>query len=342
MRDRRPPLMATWLLAKCGTSPSLIGDLEEQFQRGRSKAWYWRQALRASAARTYHNIRDHKLLAVQAILIACTFWGLYDTFVEEMARRFGLLNWMPVTFTLGAQVQLVVLLYMPALGMGWIVGRLYRGAHQAAMVLVVATYVLLTIPPGGTILLLFPHPPGPWLEVWSRSMSAQIASRYIPALVDLVLTMSITCFCMLATGLSVGGHRTSTPGRRFRSSSPLQAAFAVASLLAFLGLYSLVVKTIVERRYPDEQQERDRDHHVLSVYPGGARFVNMAPPARAPWFFVQFPETIRATRQSSGGARYAISQETTAEDLACRMRQLGDGGDHVQRVPARAGTLVTR
>jgi hypothetical protein len=177
--------------------------LQEQVQRGRSRAWYWRQALGASTASTFYNIRDHKLLAVKAILVACTFWMLYDTFVAETVRRFRLLSWMPVTFTLGAQVLLVVPLYIPALGMGWIVGRLYRGAHQAAMVLAVATYVLLTIPPGGAFLLPFPHPPGPWLELWRTSMSAQLASRYIPALVDLVLTMSLTFFCVLAVGLSV-------------------------------------------------------------------------------------------------------------------------------------------
>jgi len=249
MSDQRPPLMATWLLVKCGASPSLIGDLEEQFQRGRSRAWYWRQALRASAAHTYQNILDHKLFALNAILIACTFWGLYDTFIEEAARLFGVLSWMPLAFTIGAQVQLVVLLYIPAAGMGWIVGRLYRGTYQAAMVLVVATYVLLTILPGGTRLNLISNPPGPWLQFWTRSMRAQVASRELPALVNLGLTMGTAFLCVLAAGLGVAGNRTSTFGRRFRTFSQSQSAFVAASLFAFLGLFGWVVKTIVEYRY---------------------------------------------------------------------------------------------
>jgi preprotein translocase subunit SecY len=43
-----PPSLATWLLRHLGRrNDALSGDLLEQYRRGRSAAWYWRQALTA-------------------------------------------------------------------------------------------------------------------------------------------------------------------------------------------------------------------------------------------------------------------------------------------------------
>jgi hypothetical protein len=46
MSERMPPKLASWLLERCGSSfhgESLEGDLFEQYQEGRSRAWYWGQ-----------------------------------------------------------------------------------------------------------------------------------------------------------------------------------------------------------------------------------------------------------------------------------------------------------
>ena|ERR1700733_3471284 len=48
MRSSRPPALATWLVEHLilgAKSEALAGDLSEQFSRGRSAAWYWRQVL---------------------------------------------------------------------------------------------------------------------------------------------------------------------------------------------------------------------------------------------------------------------------------------------------------
>jgi len=50
MRASRPPRLADWLLFRLASAPkwpSLIGDLHEQYERGRSSLWYWRQTAKA-------------------------------------------------------------------------------------------------------------------------------------------------------------------------------------------------------------------------------------------------------------------------------------------------------
>jgi len=45
MNRRHPPRLAQWLLRRTGIAgnQSLVGDLLEEFDRGRSSSWFWRQ-----------------------------------------------------------------------------------------------------------------------------------------------------------------------------------------------------------------------------------------------------------------------------------------------------------
>jgi hypothetical protein len=50
MNSAKPPRLAAWVLEHFGpelNQEALAGDLNEAFQQGRSKAWYWRQVLAA-------------------------------------------------------------------------------------------------------------------------------------------------------------------------------------------------------------------------------------------------------------------------------------------------------
>ena len=58
MKLRRPPRIAAWLIER--NSP-LAGDLIEVFQRGKSRGWFWRQALIAVAAGCERNVRVSRL-----------------------------------------------------------------------------------------------------------------------------------------------------------------------------------------------------------------------------------------------------------------------------------------
>jgi hypothetical protein len=73
---RRPPRLATWLLQHVGEgyhSEALAGDLFEEFQNGRTAAWYWHQTMAALAAA---GLRAVRLLvtrvAASALLVLLT------------------------------------------------------------------------------------------------------------------------------------------------------------------------------------------------------------------------------------------------------------------------------
>ncbi len=64
MMDRKPPRIADWLLRRSEQEP-LIGDITEEYRRGRTAGWYWRQTIGALAAELRQRswIARHKLTA---------------------------------------------------------------------------------------------------------------------------------------------------------------------------------------------------------------------------------------------------------------------------------------
>lgn len=69
MNSAKPPRLAAWILQHFGpelNQEALAGDLNEAFQQGRSKAWYWRQALVA--------VRWRRLLFVLLLWIGMSWW----------------------------------------------------------------------------------------------------------------------------------------------------------------------------------------------------------------------------------------------------------------------------
>ena len=49
MREPRPPRLAVALLQRFSADQALIGDLLEEFEVRRSRAWFWRQAIASTA-----------------------------------------------------------------------------------------------------------------------------------------------------------------------------------------------------------------------------------------------------------------------------------------------------
>jgi hypothetical protein len=73
MKSLQPPSGPTWLLKRFGCrNDALTGDLIEEYSQGRSTAWYWEQVLIAIVVNFGKEVRDHKLLALRAIVVGWT------------------------------------------------------------------------------------------------------------------------------------------------------------------------------------------------------------------------------------------------------------------------------
>jgi hypothetical protein len=115
MASSAPPRLAAWLLRHFGSSPNnaaLIGDLDERYRSGRTRLWYWQQAVWAIAASFFKEISEHKALAIRALIIGwatkaawfSAFWYVYG--YRPMVLFYVLLEFIvpPVT-SAGASVM---------------------------------------------------------------------------------------------------------------------------------------------------------------------------------------------------------------------------------------------
>lgn len=69
---KRPPALALVLLNRLGPrDQSLVGDVYEEYDTGRSKAWFWRQVLAAVA---YGAAREIRRAPMRAVVSTATGW----------------------------------------------------------------------------------------------------------------------------------------------------------------------------------------------------------------------------------------------------------------------------
>lgn len=99
-----PPSLATWMLEHLtpgDRDEALAGDLLEQFQSGRSGAWYWRQALHACVVGWTLNLRARLPLLVFALLwsmLAPAWTAILDRILNDV-RVAGLMWHMDAPFS---------------------------------------------------------------------------------------------------------------------------------------------------------------------------------------------------------------------------------------------------
>lgn len=98
MKSQQPPAAATWLLehfACKSRRDALIGDLEEEFAHGRSKAWYWRQALLAVSGEIIRETGAVWTAAAVAMLWASAMFvfPLYVRAVTRTAAFSAVVGW---------------------------------------------------------------------------------------------------------------------------------------------------------------------------------------------------------------------------------------------------------
>lgn len=99
-----PPRLASWLLERFAFGPqreSLVGDIVEQYQQGRSSMWYQRQTLAAVFIGSVTRVRAHPLRALRALVLAVTvpmfFVAAGWLFMLDIPSH----NWLTISFNLG-------------------------------------------------------------------------------------------------------------------------------------------------------------------------------------------------------------------------------------------------
>lgn len=84
MNSAKPPRLAAWILQEFGpelNQEALAGDLNEAFQQGRSKAWYWRQVV--AAIRWPRLIRPLLGSALLGWLLTSSIWKPVPTLASR-------------------------------------------------------------------------------------------------------------------------------------------------------------------------------------------------------------------------------------------------------------------
>jgi hypothetical protein len=152
--NTQPPRIANWLLQHFGSSPNndaVIGDLNERYEHGRSRVWYWQQVIAAIISSAFTEMRSDKLTAARSVVLGLI---LVHAIAKLMFNLFGRL----LAVSLHARfvnealfyegplprwvfVSLSIFIFIIGIWSGWMVASFHKG--RQAMVLLYGAATLL-------------------------------------------------------------------------------------------------------------------------------------------------------------------------------------------------------
>jgi hypothetical protein len=135
------------LLIPPRTSAGLTGDLVEEYRNGRSRVWYWQQAIMALTMSAFRDAREHKFQAISAIVLGYLCGASLTYFTTSAAGKFV----GPHT-VVGAYLLFLPLAFISAAISGWFLRR----THSRPMVLVFAIFCVIASAVALAVYVLFP------------------------------------------------------------------------------------------------------------------------------------------------------------------------------------------
>ena len=136
------PRAATWFLNRFGSNTedeSMMGDLIEQYQRGRGSIWYWRQVLSIVFAAMVQDCRRNKWNVLVGLIHSwCVWGGLQITAGIVLLARFAIRH--PVELQRGISVYGLPILALRSRGMN---STYEEGVEIMLLSLVLNTLVLI-------------------------------------------------------------------------------------------------------------------------------------------------------------------------------------------------------
>ena len=140
MRSDRSSVVGTWLLDRFCTEPAVAGDLLEEYRKGQTTRWYWKQVAAAVCAYSWSAVWEHKWLTLRAI---ATGW-LFSFVVIRMGMH-DIVH--PRWDAVAPPALYPIVAYVPWFVNGWMIGRLHR-PYSTAMVGAYAVWLVVrSVPP---------------------------------------------------------------------------------------------------------------------------------------------------------------------------------------------------
>jgi hypothetical protein len=138
--------IVTWLFECLGLDGALNGDLREERESGRSAVWYWKQVLIAVWVGMWSVVRDHKVLALRAVI---TGFAMQYVVYYSLGSIFRLMHKVqlykyPAPLSLEEWATQLSLILLAQVVTGWVVARAHR-AHQVQMVFAFLISLILWI-----------------------------------------------------------------------------------------------------------------------------------------------------------------------------------------------------
>jgi hypothetical protein len=193
MNGSQPSRIATWLFKRLASGPkqdSVLGDLFEQHQRGRSRAWYWWQVLTAIIVGAVYDVHEYYVLTLRAIALWFVLAGLtaYLTLVVYHSLGIWMWNWTIAqdwdTLRIiwfgrrgWSSPPLLLMSCVNAAMIGWVIARLHRG-HAAATLFSCAAFSVFW--------LIVVRWWSPGVNYWPVTLAPMPFYALVPSLVALI------------------------------------------------------------------------------------------------------------------------------------------------------------
>jgi hypothetical protein len=140
MTPKQPPRLAELLVKLVSENEHLVGDLQEEFRAGRSRAWYWRQTAAVLSTSIARPIDLYEFVAVQGMFMQVVMLALISVCAVFSVKLIAVVVLNDSTFAAlvggnGArEVVRLVLSFVVAIPIGVAIARVHAHSRWATII----------------------------------------------------------------------------------------------------------------------------------------------------------------------------------------------------------------
>ena len=139
MTSNQPPRLAELLVKLASENEHLVGDLQEEFRAGRSRAWYWRQTASVLATNVIRPIDLYEFVAVQGMFMQVVMLALISVCAVFSVKLIAVVVLDDAIFTalVGGnglrEIVRLVLSFVVAIPIGVAIAHVHRHSRRATV-----------------------------------------------------------------------------------------------------------------------------------------------------------------------------------------------------------------